>query len=155
MTSITLHTTQPPSSEPTTRVPNPLPPLLQTPSGLALLELQGIFNLPSPDPETLLNGDNDKDQPQIFIGRVTFPDYRADALDPSSTIWMKRVFMHVGEHQRLLGEVKKLPKPVAVVRRRTVGEGGEEDEAAEELEVVEVVKFKVVFSQRPEPVTNV
>lgn len=65
--------------------------------------------------------------------------------------------MYVGEHQRLHGEVKKLPKAVAVLRKRGDGgegesEGGEEEGRAEELEVAGVVKYKIVFSSRPEPV---
>ncbi|KAK7735207.1 hypothetical protein SLS53_007597 [Cytospora paraplurivora] len=113
-------------------------PLLKTPSGLALLELQGTFNLPAPD---------GPDDIRIPMGRLDFPDYRPDSItfDPSSTAWMKRVYMFVGQHQRLTGEVKKLPRALGVVRRR---EGG----AGDELEVVEIVKYKVVFSSRPEPV---
>lgn len=67
---------------------------------------------------------------------------------------MKRAWMFVGEHQRLQGEVKKLPKAVAVLRRRVGStEGGQEgEEEVEELEVAEVVKYKIVFSSRPEPV---
>jgi chromosome transmission fidelity protein 8 len=64
---------------------------------------------------------------------------------------MKQVYLYVGQHQRLTGEVKKLPKPLAVIRRR--GEASE-DEVAEELEVVDIVKYKLVFSTRPEPVTG-
>jgi chromosome transmission fidelity protein 8 len=63
--------------------------------------------------------------------------------------------------------VKKLQKPIAVVGRRRAGEGGgmqggdermegvegeSEEGDTEELEVVEVVRWKVVFSSRPEPV---
>jgi chromosome transmission fidelity protein 8 len=70
---------------------------------------------------------------------------------------MKRVYLYVGEHQRLQGTVQKLPRVLAVVRKRArVGEGAGEREGtgaeAGELEVVEVVKWKAVFSQRPEPV---
>lgn len=70
---------------------------------------------------------------------------------------MKRVYLYVGENQRMVGECKKLGKPFAVVKRREAGEdvrmGGAETEAAgEELEIVEVVKHKLVFSGRPEPV---
>lgn len=54
--------------------------------------------------------------------------------------------MYVGQHQRLTGEVKKLPRALGVVRRRE-GAGGED-----ELEIVEVVRYKIVFSSRPEPV---
>jgi chromosome transmission fidelity protein 8 len=121
--------------------PNPLPQLLQTPAGLALLELQGTINVPDPDGESR----------SVPIGRIDFPTYNPEALDPSSTAWMKQVYLYVGQHQRLTGEVKKLPKPLAVIRRR--GEGAE-DEVAEELEVVDIVKYKLVFSTRPEPVTG-
>jgi chromosome transmission fidelity protein 8 len=34
------------------------------------------------------------------------------------------------------------------------GIGGEDETGAEELEVVEIVKYKLVFSQRPEPVSK-
>lgn len=132
----TLH----PQPSTTTASPNPLPRLLHTPTGLALLELQGTINVPSPDTA-------------IAIGRVDFPDYKPDALtfDPASTAWMRRVYLWVGQHQRLTGEVKKLPRAVAVVRRRG-GEGEAEAEGAVDLEVVEIVKYKIVFSSRPEPV---
>ena len=74
---------------------------------------------------------------------------------------MKRVYLYVGENQRMVGECKKLPKPFAVIRKRgqedeegedTVMEGGEPARAEEELEIREVVKHKIVFSGRPEPV---
>lgn len=151
MTSIPLHTRRCFSPQ---SLPSPLPPLLQTPSGLALLELQGTINLPDSKAAEQL-----KQQQIIPIGRLTFPDYNpsSPAFDPAGTAWMKRVYMYVGEHQRLMGEVKKLPRAVAVVRRRgefdSVGEEGE-GQVVEELEVVEVVKYKVVFAQRPEPVTG-
>ena len=68
---------------------------------------------------------------------------------------MKRAWMFIGEHQRLQGDVRKLPKAVGVLRRRgggVSGDGGEEDEGEGELEVVGIVRYKVVFSTRPEPV---
>jgi len=141
-----------------------LPQLLQTPTGLALLELQGTINL---------SGAAEGDGPAagqpgggaVAIGRLDFPDYHAAAADPAATAWMRRVYLYVGEHQRLMGEVRKLPKPLAVVRRRPAAGGGGEEAAAggaggdedggataETLEVVELVKYKIVFSQRPEPV---
>lgn len=72
---------------------------------------------------------------------------------------MKRVYLYVGQHQRLTGEVKKLAKAIAVVRRKVGLEGGMEGEdgegkGKEELEVVEIVKHKIVFGSRPEPVTS-
>ncbi|KAI1842915.1 hypothetical protein JX266_010933 [Neoarthrinium moseri] len=131
---------------------NPLPQLIQTPSGMALLELQGTINLPQPDP------DAEGLAPEVPIGRITFPDFNPNALDPSSTSWMKRVHLYVGQHQRLTGEVKKLPRAMAVIRRRqdpskdvTMQDVEAEDKVAD-LEIVEIVKYKLIFSQRPEPV---
>ncbi|OTB13003.1 hypothetical protein K445DRAFT_320505 [Daldinia sp. EC12] len=129
-----------------------LPHLLQTPSGLAILELQGTINLPE-------THENDEETPQVPIGRLVFPDYHAETQEPSSTAWMKRIHLYVGEHQRLTGEAKKLPKAMAIIRKRTKPEedvemtdGQSKPSTVEELEVVEIVKYKLVFSQRPEPV---
>ncbi|CAG8959725.1 hypothetical protein HYFRA_00001631 [Hymenoscyphus fraxineus] len=135
-----------------TSVPqNPLPQLLQLPSGLALLELQGTINLPDhgePEEEAI-------EPNQTRIGRLVFPDY--DAQD-KSTAWMKRVYMYVGKHQRLTGEVKKLPKAIAVIRKKTPSSSQQtmdvegDTPKAEALEIVEIVKYKILFSSRPEPV---
>ncbi len=62
---------------------------------------------------------------------------------------MKRVHLYVGQHQRLTGEVKKLPNPVAIIRKR---DGGGASAVGDELEIAEIVHFKVIFSSRPEPV---
>ncbi|KAF7543897.1 hypothetical protein G7Z17_g10377 [Cylindrodendrum hubeiense] len=124
---------------------NPLPQLVQTPSGLALLELQGTINLPE-DAEGEVLGN-------VEIGRIDFPDYVPDAV---GSAWMNRVHLFVGQHQRLNGEVKKLPKAMAVVQRRqnkvVSGSGGEVEEQGDNLEVVAIVKYKLLFSNRPEPV---
>lgn len=134
---------------------NPLPPLLQTPAGLALLELQGTINLPGGDDDDEGNH-RDGGAPPIHIGRVDFPDWRPDSVtfDAASSAWMRRAYLYVGPHQRLTGEVRKLPRALAVVSRRR-GRGrsaAEEGSGEEELEVLDVVKYKIVFSSRPEPV---
>ncbi|KAF7556495.1 hypothetical protein G7046_g6282 [Stylonectria norvegica] len=121
---------------------SPLPQLIQTPSGLALLELQGNINLPHDAEGQLLS--------EAEIGRLEFPDYSPDV---EGSAWMDTVQLYIGQHQRLTGEVKKLPKALAVVRRRESGKGAaEDDDDVEELEVVEIVKYKLMFSNRPEPV---
>ena len=134
-----------PQSQPKQTAASPLPQLLQTPSGLALLELQGTINLP--------HEEHDKPSDDLEIGQLYFPDY-VDGAEGSA--WMKRVHMYVGQHQRLTGEVKKLPKALAVVRRREnklfEGSGGTHREEGDNLEVVEIVKYKIMFSNRPEPV---
>jgi chromosome transmission fidelity protein 8 len=68
--------------------------------------------------------------------------------------------LYVGKGQRMTGECKKLGKPLGVARLVGKGEdtemgdvdGGEEAGAGEALEIVEVVRYKIVFSSRPEPV---
>lgn len=146
MTTISIH---PPSGRDQPPKTSPLPPLLQTPSGLAILELQGTVNLPQDSEGNALA--------DVEVGRVDFPDYDPTA-EGGGTAWMKTVYMYIGQHQRLTGEVKKLPKAFAIVRRR----GGQQPEGAEDggadggdggdLEVVEIVKYKLMFSHRPEPV---
>ncbi|KAK4644747.1 hypothetical protein QC761_307615 [Podospora bellae-mahoneyi] len=118
-------------------VHSPLPQLLQTPHGLALLELQGTINLTQSESGEL-----------IQIGQLVFPDY-VEGETTGEGPWIKKVYMYIGQHQKLFGEVKKLVNALAVVRKRQ-RDGGNGDE----LEVVEIVKWKLVFSGRPEPVTS-
>lgn len=81
-----------------------------------------------------------------------FPDY--SVLNPEDTKWMKRAYLYVGRYQRMTGEVKKLPKPLAVIQRRASSSASPTSEA-EELEVVEIVRYKIFFKNRPEPVNDV
>ena len=136
MPTITLHSSS--AQTDVAKSSNPLPQILQTPGGLAILEIQGSINLPDASPSS----------PTISIGRLVFPDYIAGA-SPENGSWMKSVHLYVGQHQRLTGEVKKLPNPVAVIRKRGSGEAAAE---GEELEISEIVYYKVIFSSRPEPV---
>ena len=124
---------------------NPFPPLLQTPSGLAILEIQGTIHVPAlQDAHDETNGEIA--QNEVSIGKLVFPYYSPD--NPAEdTAWMKRVYMYIGKHQRMTGEVKKLPKAFAILKRK-------ESEQQEELEIVDIVKHKIVFSQRPEPVSQ-
>lgn len=122
---------------------NPLPQLLHTPSGLALLEIQGTINMPAPAPS---NESDTPSPPSVPLGRLVFPDY--DPTDLSGA-WMKCVHLYVGRHQRMTGEVKKLPNPMAVLRRVV---GNAADNENEELEIAEIIYYKVLFSSRPEPV---
>jgi len=151
--SVSLHPPPPPSIRGQDKPFNPLPRLIQTPSGLALLELQGTINLPEEQQQPQQDGQPQEQHP-IPIGRIHFPDYNPN--DPSEEgPWMKRVWLYVGKHQRLSGEVKEMPRAMAVVRKQRKEDGNmaqEGEGGAEELEVVEIVKYRLVFSQRPEPV---
>jgi hypothetical protein len=154
MPSIRLHPRSTASSATATEtssipVANPLPQLLQTPSGLALLELQGTINLPENEQDTSPDGSTaDLNGPSFEtpIGKIMFPDYSSH--NPDDPKWMKRAYLYVGRYQRMTGEVKKLPRPIAVLQKRA---GSSE----EELEVVEIVRYKVFFKNRPEPVNDI
>ncbi|KAJ5949242.1 hypothetical protein N7454_000826 [Penicillium verhagenii] len=133
-------------------VTNPLPQLLQTPSGLALLELQGTINIPSTEqdeydgtPAPLSPNGASYETP---IGKLMFPNY--SALNPDDTKWMKHAYLYVGRYQRMTGEVKKLIKPIALLQRRPSSSTEIED-----LEVVEIVRYKIFFKNRPEPVNTI
>jgi hypothetical protein len=137
--------------------PNPLPSLLQTPTGLAVLELQGTINVPSSNEadDEMIDSPSSKSKTDLAstfetpIGKLMFPDYSVH--NPDDTKWMKRVYLYVGRYQRMTGEVKKLPRPIAVLQKYQ----GNEDGDAEELEVVEIVRYKIFFKSRPEPVNDV
>ncbi|KAG2419591.1 hypothetical protein HFD88_004387 [Aspergillus terreus] len=158
MPSIPLH---PRASASTNSLTNPLPPLLQTPSGLAILELQGTINVPSEegqgnDPEQERMDDSPDPNALTFetpIGKLMFPDYCPQTTPPDDTKWMKRVYLYVGRYQRMTGEVKKLAQPLAVVQRRPQADLTEAE--GEQLEIVEIVKYRLLFKNRPEPVNDV
>lgn len=86
-----------------------------------------------------------------LIGRLSFPDY-SPSNSSENTAWQKKVYLYVGRHQRLTGEVKKLSKPLGVIRRQVQDQCQRETADEDELEIVDVVSWKIVFSSRPEPV---
>lgn len=133
MPTIPIH---PPSTHRSGSSASALPQLLQTPSGYAIVEIQGTVN-------TSRTNDNAN-----AMGKIVFPHYEPGMAN-EDTSWHKRVYLYVGKHQRLTGEVKKLAKPLAVIRK-VAGTGNES--APEELEIAEIVYWKVLFAHRPEPV---
>ncbi|KAF2749057.1 hypothetical protein M011DRAFT_518195 [Sporormia fimetaria CBS 119925] len=151
MPAVPLRVTKPSPSTPATE--NPLPPLLHTPSGLALLDLQGTIHFPPPESTSTSSSS--------LVGKLAFPFYNPELNGESDTKWMKRVYLYVGENQRLNGEVKKLPKPFAVIRKKGSGEGrgddggedvsmgGTEQGEVEELEIVEIVKDATSTTHKP------
>ncbi|CAF9926981.1 MAG: hypothetical protein HETSPECPRED_006475 [Heterodermia speciosa] len=143
MPTVPIHPRPSESVEARSHVENPLPQFLQTPAGLAILELQGTIHIPDSSEEP----DIGESIETVPIGRLVFPDYRKD--DPSeSQAWMKKVYLYVGRHQRLTGEVKKLANPMAVLRRIQPAATGDE------LEIADIIYYKILFSSRPEPVSG-
>lgn len=132
----------PPNQVPSEDSHSPLPGVLRTPSGLAILEIQGTVNS---------SHEEHTDSSALQIGKLQFPLHDPRAPE-SDTAWHKRVHLYVGKHQRLTGEVKKLPQPIALLQRANatdemaVGGGGQA------LQVAEIIYYKLLFTHRPEPV---
>ncbi|KAF2858143.1 hypothetical protein K470DRAFT_221955 [Piedraia hortae CBS 480.64] len=95
-----------------------LPSVIQTKGGLALVEIQGTLHVDSGSVQETV---------QEVKGKLEFGE---------------KVYLSIG-NQRLAGEVKKLNKSIAVVRR--CGDN--------ELEIKDIISHKVVFTSRPEPVS--
>ncbi|KAI7346559.1 hypothetical protein KC354_g14227 [Hortaea werneckii] len=148
MPTIILH---PPAPGRSSGCESPLPQLLQTPSGLAIVEIQGTVNSSlSPEQHTADGA--------LPLGKLMFPLYDP-RMTKDDTSWHKRVYLYIGKHQRLTGEVKKLLRPIAVLRRKSPAEASEERGTAgsggsgdDDLEVAEIVYYKLLFAHRPEPV---
>ena len=92
------------------------------------------------------------------IGKVMFPDYIKGA-ESNTTKWMKRVYLYIGRYQRMAGEVKQLTNPIAIIQKRqSSGDEMMDVEAREAdgdgLEVVDIVRYKLLFKSRPEPVND-
>lgn len=129
---------------------SPLPQLLHTPHGLAIIEIQGTLNMP--DAKSGTNTDTGESK---LIGQLVFPNIgKADSDGSEEGAWMKKVYFYVGKNQRLVGEVRKLPKPFGVLQKKEPRSQREQEEAkdtrTEELEIVDVVRWKIFFGARPE-----
>lgn len=114
-----------------TSVESPLPQFIQTPSGLALLEIQGKLNLPAHN-----DGYNGKHE----IGTLNMSD--------------KTAWLWIGNHQRMEGKIVELTPPLGILKRAdnykdTNNLGGNPDGSA--VEFVDVIRHKIVFNTRPEP----
>lgn len=126
----------PPKHGASDRAETPLPGVLSTPSGLAILEIQGTVN----------SSGEHEDGATLPIGQLHFPLY--DSAKPATdTAWHKRVHLYVGKHQRLTGEVKKLLQPIALLQRNSASTDG-----GQALQIAEIVYYKLLFTHRPEPV---
>lgn len=150
---------------------NPLPSLLHTPFGVCLIEIQGTIHFPvsldsSASPDSVSASSSSATQ----VGRLEFPLYNATSdIDEHGNgkegPWMKKVYLYIGKHQRLVGEVKKLQKALVALVRKDKQQSADVDmsdntddgshnagKEKEALDVLDIVRYKIIFSGRPEPV---
>lgn len=120
--------------------------LISTPFGLLMLEIQGELNLPSEVPSE----DDRSGQLSNFAiindiyHAVRFGKLDFDEIDPS------KVTLFIGKSQRLLGTIVNLDNPLGVLRIPTRLEG--QNETGEDIKIVDIVKKKIIFKQRPLPI---
>ncbi|KAK9473920.1 Ctf8-domain-containing protein [Dipodascopsis tothii] len=104
-----------------------LPEVLQTPTGLALLEIQGTVHLP-PGDEGMVHE----------IGTLSFAE--------------KTAWLWVGNRQRMEGKIVELKPPLGIMRRAETDTADAEDgSTGTAVEIIDVIRHKVVFKTRPEP----
>ena len=134
--------------------------LIFTPYGLMLLEIQGELNLPIEFPQGQPKTDEDREYLNNFITineihhAVKFGNLVFDEKDNS------KVTLYVGKSQRLLGNVVKLSTPLAVLKiplknedEMMIDNDDNANQQEEELiKLMDIVKAKVIFKQRPLPI---
>lgn len=159
-----------------------LPKILQTPSGLALLEIQGSINIGNKtlssagglglgnvegededsEMKNTLDDENEEDQSydqMHHIGEFDFSDVEAGGSE---------VTLRIGRFQRLRGKLVKLKFPLAVLRvdpnedsaaaatQESLAEKratiGENRDAIVEIPILDIIYHKIHFSTRPEPI---
>lgn len=127
-----------------------LPSVLQTPSGLILVEVQGTIHVGA---HTLvsteglgLNSQSEnapaEEKSVRFLGTFDF-----------SQVEKKEITLVIDEHQCLRGKITKLKAPLAVLKMDNAtrdGDGGTSDQIS--IPIMGLIESKVVFSTRPEPI---
>lgn len=129
--------------------------LIFTSYGLTLLEIQGELNLPLKYPKGKPQTPEDFEYLNNFITindiyhAVKFGNLVFDPHDD------KKVTLFIGKSQRLLGNIVKLQTPLAILRIPTNRNGDDDDDMVddkEDIKIVDIVKAKLIFKQRPLPI---
>lgn len=129
-----------------------LPQTIQTPSGLALLDIQGTIRIGNKaltgkgglglDSQS---GNSEDDNGALeHVGEFDFSGVLAGGSE---------VLMRVGKSQLMRGKLEKLKKPVAILRIESDDQITTEDEV-KQIDVVEIVYYKLAFATMPEHVVS-
>jgi chromosome transmission fidelity protein 8 len=129
-----------------------LPLTIQTPSGLALLDIQGTIRIGN---KALTgkgglglesqSGDQEDDTGALeHVGEFDFSGVMAGGSE---------VLLRVGKSQLMRGKLEKLKKPVAVLRIESDEQITTEDEV-KQIDVIEIVYYKLAFATMPEHVMS-
>lgn len=124
-----------------------VPSILKTPTGLLLIEVQGTLHIGQKAlvssgslgldaNETVSKASHD------LIGVFDFSELEKGG---------KEIVLNVDQHQRLRGKIVKLKDPIAILRTDAISDSTNPDEPPE-IPIVDIVEFKAVFSNMPEPI---
>lgn len=130
--------------------------IISTPYGLSILEIQGELNLPQSFPQA-----NENHKPEYLENFARVNDINEAVkfgrleFDPKN---QSNVTLYIGKSQRLLGSMVNLETPLAVLRIKTetnnedTEQGSLEENKDESIKIVDIVKKKIIFKQRPLPI---
>jgi chromosome transmission fidelity protein 8 len=130
---------------------NLLPQILHTPSGLALIEIQGKIHV----------GTQPLIQSALDLQVVSEEDSRDELVDSSKHRKLgtlefsdngKDVNLIIGKHQRLRGKISELKTPLAVLKMDELTHSSPLKNDIKTIPILEVIKYKILFNTRPEPV---
>ncbi|CAI4053637.1 hypothetical protein SUVZ_15G3470 [Saccharomyces uvarum] len=107
-----------------------------TPLGITMLEIQGDLELPK-DFTALTQGDSHHE------GRFSEQDGQNIIRFGLLQLDGEKATLFVGKKQRLLGKVTKLDVPVGIMHFSS---------SDNKVELVDVVKYKIIFKDRPLPI---
>lgn len=114
------------------------PHVVTTALGNALLEIQGELILPGEKPEILTAEEQDNyTQLDGVLWAVKLGKLELEG---------NKAVLYIGTSQRLLGEVKTVDPPLALLR---FPEDSNNDDL---IEMVDVIKHKIIFTGRPLPI---
>lgn len=112
-------------------------PVIATDLGNALLEIQGELILPKEKPTDLTPEEEEKfSQLQGAEWAVRFGKLEIEG---------KKATLFIGTTQRLLGDLKKLDPPLALMKIP-------DEDSGKQIEIVDVIKYRLVFTGRPLPI---
>lgn len=132
-----------------------LPQILQTSSGLILIEVQGTIHighrtLVSSEGFGLNNLNENKRQSELiqFLGKFNFSELENNKLS-----------LTIDEHQSLHGKVVKLKKPLAILKIDHLIDQQKNctrcDHEPINIPLLDLIEFKIVFTSRPEPIVYI
>ncbi|CCE73188.1 Piso0_000211 [Millerozyma farinosa CBS 7064] len=120
--------------------------IITTPFGLALLDIQGELNIPdriSEEADSISGGTGayitiDEIYHAVSVGKLHINENNP-----------REATLLVGKSQKLIGTVDDLKPPLAVMR---IPNREQEAQAGEQVKIVDILRKKVVFKNRPLPV---